>query len=80
MTNGWHMALHTSERRLEDHELGPVAKLHDEMRIGLSATPRPGSTHGAMVWVTTSPAGPPIFVHIVLGSENYYKEPASGQG
>jgi hypothetical protein len=60
MSNGWHMVVLTSERPLQDHERAIVTKLRDEMRIGTNPAPEPGSGSAAVVWVTTSPDGPPL--------------------
>jgi hypothetical protein len=79
MTTGWHASVLTWERPLRDHERAIVEKTRDEMDIGISPRPpQPGTESGAIIWVTTSPAdGRPLFVQIVLGSENYHLESGS---
>jgi hypothetical protein len=75
MRNGWNMVVLSGERPFHAHELPPLQRLLDETRIGLRVEPRRGVESASIVWVTTSPAGPPMFVVVVLGSNNWYLEP-----
>jgi hypothetical protein len=50
----------------------------DEIRLGMDASPLEASAHGAVVWATTSAEGQPLFVNVVLSSDNFYEEPAGG--
>jgi hypothetical protein len=50
----------------------------DEIRLGTDASPLEASAHGAVVWATTSAEGQPLFVNVVLSSDNFYEEPAGG--
>lgn len=72
MSNGWHLSVIHDERALREEEMRPLYEIRDDVKIGIDALPEAGSTMGAIVWVATSPDGPPIFTHIVLGSDNFY--------
>ena len=76
MTNGWHLSLCSGEAPLDDHARAFVQDIRDEQRIGFARQPRPGSESAAIVVVTTSPEGPPLFIQIVLGSDNFYDDRA----
>lgn len=73
MTNGWDLSVLTFERPLEEHECVIVAKTRDETVIQIwPRQPLQGTESSALLWVTESPAdGRPLFVQIVLGSNNY---------
>jgi len=71
MSNGWHLSVVADERPLREEELRPVYGIRDDMRVGVDSPPQAGSMMGAIVWVATSPDGPPIFMQIVLGSDNF---------
>jgi len=73
MTTGWHASVITATRCLETHEIPILEKTRDDMRIGLTGSPQ-GTESGSIIWVTTSPDGPPLFVQIVLGSDNFYDQ------
>jgi len=77
MANGWHLSLISNTRALREDELRPVYAIRDDLKVDIDETPRPGSTSGAIIWVTESPDGPPMFVHIVLGSDNFRERKAN---
>jgi hypothetical protein len=71
MSNGWHLSVVAHERPLREEELRPVYGLRDEMKLEVNEAPSPGAATASMTWVTTSPDGPPLFVQIVLGTDNF---------
>jgi hypothetical protein len=73
MRNGWHMTVMSARRPIKERELPPLKKLLSE-KFGLTREAQPGSESAGMVWVTTSPDGPPLFVQLVLDSDNFYEE------
>jgi hypothetical protein len=79
MSNGWHVSILTATKPVQPHERRVFTQTRDDVRQGVSELPRPGIDSGAILWVTTSPDGPPLFVQIVLGSDNFYVEPSQPQ-
>ena len=77
MDDGWHFSIVTAERALPLIEQPVLKKLRDEQRWGTTAPPVRGEISGAVLWVTTSPEGPPLFVQIVLGPDNFYENTSS---
>jgi hypothetical protein len=72
MSTGWDVSVLTAERSLKDDERTIIGRTHDEADIAISPRlPEGGTDFAAMIWVTTSPTdGSPMFVQIVLGSDN----------
>jgi hypothetical protein len=72
MRSGWHLSVLTQETPLLENE---VASVKEFMALASPITfpqaPARGSVAVSLLRVTTSPAGPPLFIHIVLGSENF---------
>jgi hypothetical protein len=76
MSNGWHLSIVTEEAPTEEHARLVLEKLRDDMRLGFGGgAPGPGLVSGSIIWVTTSPDGRPLFVQIVLGSDNFHENP-----
>ena len=75
MSNGWHLSVLTAEEPIAIHSRYNLDRLSDEMKIGISGGPvASGSQSAAMIWVTTSPDGRPLFVQLVADSESFFEE------
>jgi hypothetical protein len=75
MADGWHLSVVTAESPLRLDVSAHLKSIRDDVRVGLSEPVETASASGAVIWVTTSPDGPALFVQVVLGSDNFFHEP-----
>lgn len=77
MRNGWHLSVLTDERTLQARDLPPLQQILAET-VQATTPPPPGTAHASIVWVTSSPDGPPLFVQIVLDSDSFVVGASAG--
>lgn len=68
----WVVALQT---QLTQEQISPMRQIRDDFKAGITGSVR-DLTAASIVWITTSPDGPPLAVEIVLGPNNFYVENA----
>ena len=64
----------TGTKELTDAEKAPVREIRDDFKSGVTGAEISDLKSASMLWITTSPDGPPLVVEVVLGPDNFYVE------
>jgi len=70
LADGGRVWVLSAERRLTDEEKKPVLDVRDPLKVGAQDPKQ--INFSSVLWITTSPSGPPMIVEIVLGPEDFY--------